>query len=105
MKAIPIKRISSSYTELNQVGQVSIRRIKDVLKGKDIVHDLHKHDFYLILALETGDGVHEIDFASYKLHNYSIFLLIWVIRRAIFSQSWVWLPTVCGMFSFLMLVP
>jgi len=75
MKTIPIRRITSSYTELNTFGQFSIRKIANVLNGKDIVHDLHKHDFFLILLLEKGDGIHEIDFIKYQLHNHDIFIL------------------------------
>jgi len=75
MKTIPIRKISTGYTELNVPGQFSIRKIVDVLKGKDIVHDLHKHDFFLILALEKGEGIHEIDFVEYKLKDSSVFIL------------------------------
>ncbi|WP_028980131.1 AraC family transcriptional regulator [Sporocytophaga myxococcoides] len=75
MKQIPIRRLSSKYTELNAVGQFSIRKIKDVLNGRDIVHDLHRHDFFLILLLEKGEGTHEIDFIKHELHNHDIFIL------------------------------
>ncbi len=37
--------------------------------------DLHRHDFYFILALRKGSGVHEIDFISYEISDNSIFFL------------------------------
>ncbi|GAL86414.1 AraC family transcriptional regulator [Sporocytophaga myxococcoides] len=60
---------------MNAVGQFSIRKITDVLNGRDIVHDLHKHDFFLILLLEKAEGSHEIDFTKHQLHNHDIFIL------------------------------
>ncbi|MBO9701136.1 MAG: AraC family transcriptional regulator [Sporocytophaga sp.] len=75
MKQIPIRRLSSKYTELSVTGQFSIRKITDILKGRDIVHDLHRHDFFLILLLEKGEGTHEIDFIKHQLHNHDIFIL------------------------------
>lgn len=74
MKPIPVRRIKSQPLQ-KSAGQFSIRSLQEVLKGKNLVHDLHKHDFYFVLALEKGKGIHEIDFIPYKVHNHSIFLL------------------------------
>ena len=49
--------------------------MRSVLNGKDLVHDLHKHDFYFILAVETGRGIHEIDFTRYDVHRNALFIL------------------------------
>ena len=57
------------------MGRFSIRDVRQLLNGKDLMHDLHKHDFYFILALQEGRGIHEIDFVPYDLHPHSIFLL------------------------------
>ncbi len=43
--------------------------------GNDLVHDLHKHNFYFILAIEKGQGVHEIDFVHYEIHDNAMFIL------------------------------
>lgn len=53
----------------------SIRTLKDMMKGKDMVHDLHRHDFYFVLAVEKGSGDHEIDFAPNKVTDHSVFIL------------------------------
>lgn len=75
MKKIPIRQITATYQEQNNAGRFSIRDLRLVLNGKDLVHDLHKHDFYFILAVETGQGIHEIDFVPYDVHNNAVFIL------------------------------
>ena len=74
MKTIPVKRIASSSNQQNG-GQFSIRTIEQMLNGNDFVHDLHKHDFFFVLALQQGKGLHEIDFVPYSIHDHSIFIL------------------------------
>lgn len=75
MKTIPVRHISATQTEPVSEGRFKIRDIQEVLDGKDLVHDLHRHDFFFILALQKGEGIHEIDFVSYIVHNHSIFIL------------------------------
>lgn len=75
MKTIPIRQIAASYREQSYAGRFSIRDLRAVLNGKDLDHDLHKHDFYFILAVETGQGIHEIDFVRYEVHNNALFML------------------------------
>lgn len=74
MKPIPIRRIASFPKQQNS-GQFSIRTIEQVLNGSNLVHDLHKHDFYFLLALQQGKGMHEIDFIPYPIQHHSIFIL------------------------------
>lgn len=75
MKIIPIRHIAPSQKQHSNVGRFSIREIQQVLNGKDLVHDLHKHDFYFVLAVKNGSGMHEIDFIRYDVRDYSIFIL------------------------------
>ncbi|MCE7042716.1 AraC family transcriptional regulator [Dyadobacter sp. CY312] len=72
---IPIRQLADTNQEQFNVGRFSIRSISDVAKGKDLAHDLHKHDFYFILALETGRGFHEIDFVRYQIEPNAVFIL------------------------------
>ena len=67
--------MASAQREQVTAGQFSIRTIEQVLNGKDLVQDFHKHDFYFVLALDQGTGIHEIDFIQYEIHGYCIFLL------------------------------
>lgn len=75
MKTIPIRQIADTHQGPSNAGRFSIRNLADVLNGKDLVHDLHKHDFYFILAIEKGQGIHEIDFVQYAVHTNAIFIL------------------------------
>lgn len=75
MKTIPVRHIASTQTLQSNAGRFSIRNLQQVLNGKDLVHDLHKHDFYFVLAVLEGEGVHEIDFVQYPVHSHSIFIL------------------------------
>lgn len=75
MKSIPIRRIESTRNETSLVGRFTIRALRDIKRGSDLVQPLHKHDFFFILAIEKGRGMHEIDFVKYKVHNHSIFIL------------------------------
>jgi len=75
MKKIPIRQITATRQEQSNVGRFSIRDLRTILNGKRLVHDLHKHDFYFILAIETGTGMHEIDFVPYEVHNNTVFIL------------------------------
>src|SRR5690349_10239217 len=75
MKTIPIRHIASTHKEQPSTGRFSIRDLAQVLNGKDLLHELHKHDFYFILALEKGHGIHEIDFVRYDIHDNTVFIL------------------------------
>lgn len=75
MKPIPVRHIVSTQQESNSDGLFSMRDIQQVLNGKNLVHDLHKHDFFFILAVYEGTGIHEIDFVKYQVHDYCIFIL------------------------------
>ena len=75
MKHIPIRHINTPQEEQKFSGSFSIRDIHELLAGKDIVQELHRHDFFYILALKKGRGNHEIDFRSYEIRDYSIFLM------------------------------
>jgi AraC family transcriptional regulator, transcriptional activator of pobA len=71
---IPVRNIAATHKQ-NTAGRFSIRDIKQVLNGRHLVHDLHKHDFYFILALQKGTGIHEIDFIKYELQEHCFFIL------------------------------
>ena len=74
MKKIPVRQITLQ-NEPVVTGKFKIRAIADILDGKDLMHDLHRHDFFFLLALQNGNGKHEIDFTEYEVQNNSIFIL------------------------------
>lgn len=74
MKNIPVRHIKAT-PEMNSSEGFSIRDVRDLLAGKDMVQELHRHDFFYILAVKKGAGHHEIDFTSYKVCDHAIFLM------------------------------
>lgn len=75
MKNIPIRSIKSTQKEPVFSGSFSIRDVRDLLAGKDMVQELHRHDFFYLLALKKGTGNHEIDFTPYKVCDNAVFLM------------------------------
>ncbi|MEO6962897.1 MAG: helix-turn-helix transcriptional regulator [Puia sp.] len=75
MKYIPIRKINGYSKEPDFLGGFSIRDLQDLLGGKDLVHELHRHDFFFILAVRKGLGIHEIDFIPYNVHDNAVFML------------------------------
>lgn len=75
MEAIPIRHINETRKEPDLYGNLSIRDISDVLAGKDMLQELHRHDFFYILILKKGIGHHEIDFTAYPVCDHSVFFM------------------------------
>ncbi|MES2555297.1 MAG: AraC family transcriptional regulator [Bacteroidota bacterium] len=75
MKNIPVRHIDSSLKEPGLFGSFSIRNVEELLAGKNMVQELHRHDFFYILALTKGTGNHEIDFTTYEICDNSVFFM------------------------------
>ncbi len=75
MKNIPVRHIAPEKTLQSSAGKFSIRDLQQVLNGKDLVHALHRHDFYFVLAVQQGTGIHEIDFVQYPVKANTVFIL------------------------------
>ncbi|MBL7738435.1 MAG: helix-turn-helix domain-containing protein [Chitinophagaceae bacterium] len=75
MKTIPVRHITSAQGDRAKSGRFSIRDIQQVLNGKDLLHDLHKHDFFFILLVQKGSGIHAIDFIEYEVKDYAVFII------------------------------
>lgn len=75
MKNIPIRQINRTKTPSDPSEGFNIRNIRDLLAGNDMIHELHRHNFFFILVLEKGKGNHEIDFNLHKIRNNSVFFL------------------------------
>lgn len=72
MKPIPIRQIKS---EKEVAPNFRIRTVEALLGGGDMVQELHRHNFYFILALQKGKGTHEIDFTSHKVDDNCFFIM------------------------------
>jgi AraC family transcriptional regulator, transcriptional activator of pobA len=75
MRAIPIRYLNSVQKEPNLSESFNIREVKDLLAGTDMIQELHRHDFFYVLALTKGAGSHEIDFLPYKVCDNSVFFM------------------------------
>ncbi|SFB76808.1 AraC-type DNA-binding protein [Flexibacter flexilis DSM 6793] len=71
MEKIPVRQMA----EPDFSDSFTIRDMDSLLSGKDLVQELHRHDFFLILALEKGEGEHIIDFIPYAINNYTVFFI------------------------------
>ncbi|MTI33096.1 helix-turn-helix domain-containing protein [Xanthovirga aplysinae] len=75
MENIPIRDIKEYQKEQNFSNSFNIRDIRPLLGGKDMIQELHRHDFFFVLALQKGKGNHEIDFISYEVCDHSVYFL------------------------------
>jgi AraC family transcriptional regulator, transcriptional activator of pobA len=75
MKKIPIRQLGAERHQEPVAGQFKIRKVEEFAGDTDLIHDLHRHDFFFILALKKGSGIHEIDFTPYNVLDHSVFFL------------------------------
>jgi len=73
MENIPVRNINTSEGELSK--NFNIRDVRDLLAGKDMIQELHRHNFFYVLALKKGKGTHEIDFNPYEVADNVIFFM------------------------------
>ncbi|MBK8702259.1 MAG: helix-turn-helix domain-containing protein [Saprospiraceae bacterium] len=71
MSKIPVRKIKESFFE----ERFSIRNIEPLVAEGDLIHELHRHDFYFILFIKDGSGEHEIDFIKYEVSDFSMFFI------------------------------
>lgn len=75
MKTIPIRQLISPRSDTPSSVRFKIRRVEDILDSANLFHELHRHDFFFIIALQKGGGSHEIDFTIYNVLGHSIFCM------------------------------
>jgi len=71
MEKIPVRQIKDSFFE----DRFSIRAIEPLVSKGDLIHELHRHDFYFVLFIKNGTGEHVMDFIRYEVGNYSVFFI------------------------------
>lgn len=75
MTEIPIRKIRNNGIHNDTHSNFNIWKLSDLLDNKDLNEPLHRHNFYFLLAFESGAGTHEIDFVNYEISNNTIFLV------------------------------
>lgn len=74
-KSIPIRHITGTSKKTAFAESFSIRNVEELLDGHDMVQELHRHDFFYLLALKKGSGHHDIDFVPYTIADHSVFFM------------------------------
>ncbi len=72
MRPFPIRHIKSGIKEPNTSGGFVVWSLRELLMGKDMIQELHRHSFYFVIVMEEGSGEHVIDFSSYPVVDNSI---------------------------------
>lgn len=72
---IPFRQMATKKALPVKTGRFIIRELSSVVGPDDLHHALHRHDYYFILAVEKGAGLHTIDFQKYRVKDRSVFLL------------------------------
>ena len=75
MEHIPVRHIETSQEETNLPEGFSIRKVQVLLDGKNMVQELHRHDFFYVLVLEKGAGHHAIDFEPCEVADRAVFCM------------------------------
>ncbi len=65
MRDIPIRSILPP--RIGELDSFRIFDISEILCGENMNQALHRHDFYFILLVSKGGGVHEIDFVEHRI--------------------------------------
>lgn len=75
IKDIPVRQIKRPKSDQHVTESFSIREVQKLLNHQDLIQDLHRHDFYFIMAIEKGSGSHTIDFKHFDLCHRCVFLM------------------------------
>ncbi|MEN7551604.1 AraC family transcriptional regulator [Rapidithrix thailandica] len=73
ISTLPTLGISDMDVTLSSTTGFTLFRHEE--KGKSDVPLGHKHDFYLLLFVKSGEGVHNIDFVDYPVQAQQVFFL------------------------------
>lgn len=75
LNSIPVRNIKPDKNEQCIANTFSIRSLHTLLEGKDMIQELHRHNFYYVLFLEKGMGEHAIDFINFNVNDHSLFFM------------------------------
>ncbi len=75
MEHIPVRHIDAPHKEPILSDGFRIRSVSTMLGGKNMKQSLHRHDFFFILVLEKGNGIHEIDFNAFEVCDLQVFFM------------------------------
>jgi AraC-like DNA-binding protein len=75
MDRIPVRQISTTQKKSGTPALFNVWELDNLLAGTDMIQELHRHDFFYVLALKNGSGQHYIDFTDYEICDKSVFFM------------------------------
>ncbi|MEI8271517.1 MAG: helix-turn-helix transcriptional regulator [Paludibacter sp.] len=66
-----------SFAEMAlQYSDFALKRMDDIYRSTHGAPDVpHRHDYYSIVFIENGEGVHIVDFTEYKIEDHTIYFI------------------------------
>ncbi|WP_062052866.1 AraC family transcriptional regulator [Aquimarina longa] len=75
MEKIPVRCIKEEKPKSNSIEGFKIYDLEKLLNGNIMHQKTHRHNFYFILLIESGNGKHSIDFNTHTISKYNVFFL------------------------------
>lgn len=73
---LPVYQINSfSQNPANASRLFEIKRLEELSCTYECTHHPHRHDFYNVLIITQGRGIHSIDFVDYEVEPCTVFFL------------------------------
>ncbi len=66
-----------SFAEMAlQYSDFALKRMDDIYRSTQGAPDVpHRHDYYTIVFIEKGEGIHFVDFTQYKIEDHTIYFI------------------------------
>lgn len=74
-EAVPIHKLHEECVTDSASLDFGIKKLEVTHKGKSVNRPPHRHDFYYVLFVKKGTGVHTIDFKTYAVQPCSVFFI------------------------------
>ncbi len=75
MEHIPIRKIRENGASGEIFQNVKMLKINQSSRNGALYQPVHRHDFFFLMAIEKGDGRHQIDFSQYDVAEYMVFFM------------------------------
>jgi len=72
---LPVYNIETFRNKSSKSPFFDIKLLEEHVRQFDVTHHPHRHDFYLVLFVTRGEGVHTMDFVDYAVKPFSVFFL------------------------------
>jgi AraC family transcriptional activator of pobA len=73
--SLPVYNIETFRSKNSRSPFFDIKLLEEHVRQFEVTHHPHRHDFYLVLFVTQGRGVHTMDFVDYDVKPFSVFFL------------------------------